>query len=101
MAAIFVQSDIVLLLRIIILAKFGKISCQIIKFFIQKLDSGQSVCLAAIFYIGSISAVPTNKLFLGEKRMCAKVQGDISKSEGLLWVYTRRRTRPNLLRSPR
>ena len=32
--------------------------------------------------------VPTNKHLLGEKRTSAKLQSDISKSEGLVRVYT-------------
>ena len=44
-------------------------------------------------YSGSILVFPTNEQFLGEKRICAKkFQIDVSKSEGLVCVYTAKRT---------
>ncbi len=35
-----------------------------------------------------VSAIPTNEQLLGEKRTCAKFQINISRSEGLIRVYT-------------
>ena len=48
--------------------------------------------MTAICYSGPISAVPTNKQLLGEKRTCAKFQTDIDKTEGLMHVHIYRET---------
>ena len=48
--------------------------------------------MAAICYSGPILAFPTNEQFLGEKKMCAKDQVDISKTVGLVPVYMYIRT---------
>ena len=47
--------------------------------------------MAAIWYSGPISAVPTNKPPIGEERVCANFQSDISKPERQVDVYTDRR----------
>ena len=67
---------------------FVKIPRQIKEFPIRTLDSDCSVCMAAICYSGPISAVPTTEQLLGEKKKCSKFQIDISKTEGLVRVYT-------------
>ena len=64
------------------------ISRRMKKFSIQTLDSDCSVYMAAICYSDPISAVPTNEQLLGEKKKCSKFQIDISKTEGLVRVYT-------------
>ena len=69
-----------------------KIPRQMKEFSIQTLDSDCSVCMAAICYSGPISAVPTNEQLLGKKKTCSKFQIDISKTEGLVRVYTDGRT---------
>ena len=71
---------------------FVKIFCQIKKFYIQGLDFDRSVCMTAISNCGPIPAIPENERPLGEKRTCAKFQIDISKTEGLVRVYTDGRT---------
>ena len=43
------------------------------------------------YYSGPISAALTNMQLFEEKRMCAKFQIDIPKTEGLVCVYTDRR----------
>ena len=57
---------------------FVKILCQIKKFSIQGLDFDRSVCMAAICYSGSLSAIPTYKQLLGEKTLCENFQIGIS-----------------------
>ncbi len=69
-----------------------KIPRQMKEFSIQALDSDCSVCMAAICYSDPISAVPTNEQLLCEKSTGAKFQIDISKTEGLVRVYTDGRT---------
>ena len=55
----------------------------------QTLDSEFSVCMAAIFYNGAISAAPTNEQLVGKKRSCPKFPIDILKNEGLVaYRYT-------------
>ena len=49
------------------------------EFSIQVLASDLSVCMAAICYSNPISVVPTNEWLLGEKKIDAKFQIDISK----------------------
>ena len=71
---------------------FVKILRQIKKFPIQGLASDCSVCMATICYSGPISAVPTNEQLLSEKRTGAKFQIDSLKTEGLICIYTDRRT---------
>lgn len=44
--------------------------------------------MAAIGYSVPISALPTNELLIGEKRMLVNLQINISKAEGLVRVYT-------------
>ena len=66
---------------------FVKITRQM-KDSIQTLDSDCSICMAAICYSGPISAVPINEQLLCWKRTGAKFQIDISKTEGLVRVYT-------------
>ena len=51
------------------------------KFSIQALDFDRLVCIAAICYSGPISAVPTYKQLLDEKKTCTKFQINISKTE--------------------
>ena len=48
--------------------------------------------MTAARYSDPISAMPTNEQLLRGKRMYAKFQIDISKSEGLIRVYTHRRS---------
>ena len=69
---------------------FVKTSRQMKKFSIQALDSVHSVCMAAICYSDPISTVLKNQQLLQKKNMCAKFQNDISKTEGLVGVYTGR-----------
>ena len=61
---------------------------QIKKFSIQVVDSDCSVCMAAIWYSGPISVVPTNEQFFSEKWTGAKFQSDSLKTEGLVCIYT-------------
>lgn len=44
--------------------------------------------MAAISYSGPLSTIPINEQLLEEKRACAKVQNDISKTEAMVYVYT-------------
>ena len=67
---------------------FVKISLKMKKLSIQARHSDRSVCMAAICYSGAMSAIPTNKQLLGEKRMSAKLQVDNLKTEALVCVYT-------------
>ena len=69
-----------------------KIPRQMKGFSIQALDSDCSVFMAAICYGGPISVVPTNEQLLCEKRTGAKFQIDSLKTEGLVCIYTDRRT---------
>lgn len=62
------------------------------KFFMQALYSDRSVCMTAICYSQSILVVPTNAQLLKEKKTCAKLRIDISKTEGPVRIYTDRRT---------
>ena len=71
---------------------FVKISCQIKTFFIQEFDFDRSVCMIAIFYSGSVSAVATKEQLLGQKRTSAKFHINISKTECLVRVYSDRET---------
>ena len=80
---------------------FVKKSHQIKKFSIQKLDFYRSVCMTAICYIVLILAVSTNEQLLAKKKTCAKFQSNISNTEGLVCVYTDRRTWLNLFSRPR
>ena len=47
--------------------------------------------MVAICYKDPISSVPTNEQLIAEIRICAKLQIPISKTEGLVRVYTDRR----------
>ena len=58
----------------------------------QAFNSYCSACMAAICYRDPISAVPTNEQLLSEERIGAKFQIDSLKTEGLVRVYTDRRT---------
>lgn len=49
------------------------------KLSIQVLDCDRLVCTTVMYYSGLISAVPTNELLLGEKRMCANLQIDSTR----------------------
>ena len=71
---------------------FMKIPRRMKEFSIQALYSDRSVCMAAICCRHPISAIPTNEQLLGEKRTCTKFQFDISKTQGLVRVYTDRQT---------
>ena len=71
---------------------FVKIPRQMKEFSVQTLDSDCSVYMAAICYSGPISAVPTNEQLLCKKKTCSKFQIDISKTEGLVRIYTDGRT---------
>ena len=71
---------------------FEKIYRQIKKCFIQGLYFDRPVCMATMPYSRPISAVPTNKQLLGEKRMDAKFLNDIFKTEGVVRVYAVRET---------
>lgn len=53
---------------------FMKISCNISKFSILKLDSDGSVCMVAICYCSLISAILTNMHTLEKKKTCAEFQ---------------------------
>ena len=55
--------------------------------------------MAAMCYIGPISAVPTNEQLLGEKRTGAKLEIDSLKIEGIVCMYTDRRRWLNQLSS--
>ena len=57
------------------------------KMFIQRLDSDRSVCISAICYSVTISAVTTNERLLAKKETCEKCQNYISKTEVLFRVY--------------
>ena len=74
-----------------------KICCQIKKFSKQWYNFDHSVCMTAICYSRRISAVPTNKQLLEEKKTCVKFQIDISKTVGLVRLCTDRRTWLNRL----
>ena len=78
---------------------FVKISHPMKKFPIEVLDSDCSVCMADICYSDPISAVPTNEHLLSEKRTGAKFQIDSLKTEGVVCIYTVRRTWLNQLSS--
>ena len=65
---------------------------QIKKFSMQALYSDGSVCMAAIYYIGSISTVPRNEQLLSEERTRAKFQIDSLKTERLVRRRTDRQT---------
>ena len=67
-----------------------KISRQIGKFSLQRLEFDLLVCIIVILvcFSSPISAVSTYEQPLPKKRTCAKFQIDISKTEGLLRVYT-------------
>ena len=69
-----------------------QISRRIKTFSVQALYSDRSVCMAAICYKSSISAVSTNEQLLSEERICAKFQIDSLTTEGLVRIYTERRT---------
>lgn len=70
------------------MTNFVKISGHMKKISIQGFD--RSVRKVARFYFSPISAVTTNKqLFVGEKT-CTKFQVYISKTEGVVDVYTDR-----------
>ena len=71
---------------------FVKILRQIKKFPMQALDSDFLVCMAAICYSSPTSADPTYKQLLSEERIGAKFQIDSIKTEGLVRIYTDRRT---------
>ena len=71
---------------------FVEIVRQIKNFPIQVLVSDCSVCMTAICYSGSMSAVPTNEQLLSEKRTSAKFHIDSLKTEGLVCIYTDSRT---------
>ena len=77
---------------IISMPNFVKIPWQIEKYSMQKLDSDHLVFMAAICYIGPISAIPTNVQHLGKKWMGANFQIHISKTERLVRVHSDRRT---------
>ena len=66
---------------------FVKISYQIKKFSIQRLNPDNLVGMAAICYSAPISAVSICEQLLEEKKMSAKFQVDILKTEGVR-VYT-------------
>ena len=69
---------------------FVKISRQIKMFSIQEFVFDRSVCMPAVCYSGLILVIPTNGQLLEEKKTCAKLLLDISKSEWLIHVYTNR-----------
>lgn len=53
----------------------------------------RSVCMPAICFSSSISAVPTNQQFLGENGTCGKFQVDVSKAKGIVaYIQTHRQT---------
>ena len=56
------------------------------KFSAQALDSDRSICMAAICY-----SDPISDQLLEENRTYVKFQIDISKTEGLVRVYTGKR----------
>ena len=68
---------------------FVKIPRQMKEFSIQALAPDCSVSLYGSYML---SAVPTNEQLLSEKKTGAKFQIDISKTEGLVCIYTDRRT---------
>ena len=73
-------SKVLAITWIIIHVTFGKISCQIKKFSIQKLEFNRTVCMTATCYSYSLWAVPTNRHLCRKKRTCAKFLIDISKT---------------------
>ena len=58
------------------------------KYFLQELNFDRLTCMPAICYSDPILAIPTKKQLLSEKRMCAQFKIDISKTKGLVRIYT-------------
>ena len=69
-----------------------KISRQTQKFSIQEFNFDRSVCMAAICYSDPISAVQINEQLFAYKRTYTKLQFDNTKTDGLVFIYTDRRT---------
>ena len=63
---------------------FVKIPCQMKEFSIQKLGDDRSVCMAVRCLSNPILAFLTNEQLFRAKRMWAKLQTDISKTDELI-----------------